>query len=567
MTRRSSVLIGVLSATIALLPGVTAPAAAQRAPAPVTAVVDPALAGTTGDVSVVVVRRPGTGDLADRTVRALGGAVTKDLPIIRGFAARLGAADVAALAGSGGAATVSLDRAMTVQSSATAGTGPNSVYAKALGAESLHRTGVRGGGVTVALLDTGIADLPDLAGRVLPVRTDPLGTQTAPCVNLSGESGCDDSYGHGTFLAGLIAGNGAASGGEHVGVAPQANLVSIKVAGRTGAADVSTVIAGIQWAVSFKNEYGIRVLNLSLGTDSTQSYRVDPLNYAVERAWAAGIVVVVSASNRGPAAGTISKPGDDPFVLTVGAVDDRGTAGIGDDRLPLFSSRGPTAADGLAKPDVVAPGARLVSLSAPGSAIATEFPSPMAAPYRRGSGTSMATAVTSGAVALMLSAQPALTPDRVKYAFAATARPVASTDRMAVGSGMVDVVRAFSAPPGVANAGVQRSSGLGSLDASRGTSYVQLDDPMSTVVTGEMTAQLLLWDPLGYTTGEWTGANWYGANWYGANWYGANWYGANWYGANWYGANWYGSEYYGEVDGANWYGANWYGANWYGAWE
>jgi serine protease AprX len=546
---------------LAFLPATTAPAVARPATSR-TAVVDPALAAAHGTVSVVVVRRAGTGDRADRVVRALGGTVTKDLSLVHGFAARLRADRVRALAASGGAATVSLDRAMTVQSSTVGATGPSSVYSKTLRADGLQKNGVKGAGVTVALLDTGIADLPDLAGRVLPVKVDPVGTVTAPCVNLSGELGCQDSYGHGTFLAGLIAGSGGASAGAYAGVAPQANLVSIKVAGRSGAADVSTVIAGIQWAVSFKNDYGIRVLNLSLGTDSRQTYRLDPLNYAVERAWAAGIVVVVSASNRGPGAGTISKPGDDPFVVTVGAVDDRGTSGIGDDQLPLFSSRGPTAADGLAKPDVVAPGAHLVSLNAPGSALATEIPTSMPAPYRRGSGTSMSTAVVSGAVALMLSAQPALTPDRVKYALTSTARPVASSDPMAVGAGMVDVAGAFTAPPGLANQGLYRSTGLGSLDASRGTAYVQTDDPLHTVVSGETTAQLLLWDPTAFTTGEWTGANWYGANWYGANWYGAN-----WYGANWYGANWYGSEFYGQVDGANWYGANWYGANWYGAWE
>src|SRR4029077_8495310 len=134
----------------------------------------------------------------------------------------------------------------------------------------------------------------------------------------------------------------------------------------------------------------------------------------VEKAWQAGIVVDVAASNRGPAAGTISDPANDPFVITVGAIDDRGTPGTGDDVLPNFTGRGPTASDGLSKPDVVAPGAHIVSLAAPGAAITTQFPSTMAAPYRRGSGTSMATAVVSGLVADMLSLQPALTPDRVK---------------------------------------------------------------------------------------------------------------------------------------------------------
>ena len=128
--------------------------------------------------------------------------------------------------------------------------------------------------------------------------------------------------------------------------------------------------------MSFKDRYGIKVLNLSLGTDSTQSYRVDPLNYAVEKAWDSGIAVVVAASNRGPDAGTISKPGDDPLVITVGAVDDMGTPGLSDDELPDFSSHGPTAADGLAKPDLAAPGAHIVSLRAPGQRRSTRSSRP-----------------------------------------------------------------------------------------------------------------------------------------------------------------------------------------------
>jgi serine protease AprX len=158
-------------------------------------------------------------------------------------------------------------------------------------------------------------------------------------------------------MAGLVAGNGASGAGGATGTAPEARVLSVKVAGADGAADVSTVLAGLQWVVSFRERYGIDVLNLSLGTDSTQSWQDDPLNYAVERAWDAGIVVVVAAANTGPAPGTIAKPGDDPWVVTVGAVDGQGTPGVGDDRVPDFSSRGPTR-DGVAKPDVVAPGAR-----------------------------------------------------------------------------------------------------------------------------------------------------------------------------------------------------------------
>jgi serine protease AprX len=388
-------------------------------------------------------------------------------------------------------------------------------------------------------------------------------------MNFSGEPTCDDSYGHGTFMAGIIAGNGSASLGRYVGMAPNAKIVSVKIAGATGASDVSTIIAAIQWVVSFKDTYGIRVLNLSLGTDSTQSYTIDPLDYAVERAWSSGIVVNVAASNRGPAASTISDPANDPFVLTVGAIDDKGSAGLNDDVLPNFTGRGPTATDGLAKPDVVAPGAHIVSLAAPGAAITTQFPSTMAPPYRRGSGTSMATAVVTGLVAQMLSLQPALTPDRVKYELTSTAHPDASRDVMAVGSGVVDGAAALSAGPGLANVGVPASTGTGSLAASRGTVGVVLDDTNATVLdatSGNLTQQLTTWDPASLQA-PWDGSSWFGSSWFGSSWFGSSWFGSSWFGSSWFGSSWFGSSWFGQPSSTEDYGSSWFGSSWFGSWD
>src|SRR4051812_33363258 len=390
-----------------------------------------------GDVKVIVQKLDGSDDRAEAAVRGLGGTVTRDLPIVNGFAATVPATRVADLNGIAGLRAVTLDAALHPMGllGATPKAAPKSAYIKEVRADSMWSNGANGSGVTVALLDTGVASVPDLAGRVVPVRDDlNLLKPSSPCENLTGEPTCADNYGHGTFIAGLIAGNGASSNGAWTGVAPKASILSVKVAGRDGSADVSNVLAGIQWVVSFKDRYGIRVLNLSLGTDSPQSYRVDPLNYAVEKAWAAGIAVVVAASNRGPDAGTISKPGDAPLAITVGAVDDMGTAGLGDDQLPDFSSRGPTTADGLAKPDVAAPGGHVVSLRAPGSAVDVEFPTYVDGAYRKGSGTSMSTGIVSGVVALMVDANGSLTPDRIKFSLSSTARPAASSDRMAVGA-------------------------------------------------------------------------------------------------------------------------------------
>jgi len=528
-----------------------------------TAEIDPAVAAIhAGMVRVVVQKTVALDRTPEQAVARLGGRVTKDLSIIDGFAAILPASAVRDLARVSGVRVISLDRKVNVAGGGSTGSA-NSPYPKVVKATNVNTQGITGRGVTVAVVDTGITEVADLAGRVVPVQNGGALGGTSPCKNFSGESTCNDSYGHGTFIAGIIAGNGAASNGTWKGIAPQANLLSVKIAGASGAADVSNVLAGIQWVVSFKSTYNIKVLNLSLGTNSTQTYRSDPMNYAVEKAWDAGIVVVVAASNLGPAAGTISKPGDDPWVITVGAIDDQGTVGVGDDTIPNFSARGPTAADGLDKPDLVAPGAHIVSLRAPGSALDTQFTNYIDGAYHKGNGTSMSTGVVSGTVALMLQANPTWAPNRVKYALTSTARNAASDNIEDVGAGVVDAYAAtFNAPAGNANAGLDRSTGMGSLDASRGTVEVQSTDPNQTIVNGLLTMQLLLWDPIAYTGVPWTPLTWQVSQFSGGAWYGGAWYGGAWYGGAWYGGAWYG-----QPDGGAWYGGAWYGGAWYGAWE
>ncbi len=591
--RAVALLVGLLLAATASSSGAAAHTrpSGRGAVAAAAAAVDPALHGARGLVALIVQHTPGAGSAPVRALRRLGGRVTRPLPIVDGFAAVLPAGAVDRLAAVPGVRALSLNRPVRLQqqraggtsatvaamvgtsvpgASATSGDGNvpiRSVYPQAVRADGAWAAGVTGRGVTVALVDTGIDQtVPDFAGRVLPVRDDLTG-RTVPCMNLSGEPGCTDSYGHGTFVAGIIAGNGASSGGQWKGIAPEANLVSVKIAGRDGSSDVSQVLAAIQWVVSFKDRYGIKVLNLSLGTDSTQSYRIDPLDYAVERAWAAGITVVVAASNRGPAPASISKPGDDPFVVTVAALDDRGTPGIGDDQLPDFSGRGPTAADGLSKPDVAAPGAHIVSLRAVGSEVDTQFATYVDGAYRQGSGTSMAAGVVSGTAALVAQANPGIAPDRVKYALAATTRPAASDDPLAVGAGEIDAQAAALQPPqGLANQGLAHSNGRGTLGGSRGSVSVQTADPAGTVLSAAvgatLTAQLLLWDPIGYTTGSWSSTSWYLTTFYLARWFPTEWWGYSWHGDGWTGSSWYGQR-----DPAESYGTPWDGGAWYGAWE
>jgi serine protease AprX len=436
------------------------------------------------------------------------------------------------------------------------------VYPRAVNADNVWASGQTGAGVTVALVDTGIANVPDLSGRIVQVNTGLLGLQTAPCVNFSGESNCNDSYGHGTFIAGIIGGSGASSAGAYTGIAPGAKLVSVKIAGANGATDVSNVLAAIQWVVSFKNTYNIKVMNLSLGSDGTQTYRTDPFDYAVERAWQAGITVVVSAGNAGPNPQTISKPADDPFVVTVGATDDQATPGLGDDTVPDFSARGPTAADGINKPDVVAPGGHIISLRSPGSTVDTMFPNYVSTYYRKGSGTSMSAGVVTGSVALLLQAHPTWTPDRVKYALTSTANDAVGTDPNTVGAGEVDVQAATNASAGLANQGIEPGNGTGSLDLSRGTVQVSEDDPLAPALSGLTTGQLLLFSQLIYLTGSWNPVTWYGGQWQGGQWHGGQWHEYDFSGGQWHGGQWHGIE-----DPNSSYGSSTSGGQWLGAWE
>jgi len=563
--------LAVLAAALSWMVGL--PAAGSTGHAGTPAIVDPALRAAHGTVGIVVAG----GRAAESTVRDMGGRITHDLPIINGFSAKVSVGDVPRIAQLPGVRSVTLDRSTHVQAASLGesalGATNNipSVFKKVVRGDSLNGLGAKGQGVTVALIDTGVTALPDLSRALLPVALDPLGVTTASCVNFTDEPTCNDSYGHGTFMAGLIVGDGTASGGKYIGMAPRANLISIKIAGATGASDVSTIIAAIQWVVSFQAQYNIRVLNLSLGTDSTQSYTVDPLDYAVERAWQRGIVVTVAASNRGPAAHTISDPANDPFVITVGATDDKGTTSLTDDVLPNFSGRGPTATDELSKPDLTAPGAHLVSLAAPGAAITTQFPTTMPAPYRRGSGTSMANAVVAGLIADVLSAQPTATPDRVKYELMSTAHQTrASHDPLAVGAGVPDGMAALSAPVGLANVGVAPSTGTGSLAASRGTVGIVLDDANQTVLdasSGNLTSQLTTWDPAELLTDPWTGNSWWGNSWWGNSWWGNSWWGNSWWGNSWWGNSWWEAT---NADGSTStedYGNSWWGGAWYGAWD
>jgi serine protease AprX len=554
---------------VAVLATVLHPSAA-RSSTSVLAKVDPhvvqaASARGHAPLSVIVRETVPSSETAERLVARLGGRVTYELPIIGGFSASIPGRALVALVGSPSVLKVWGDGHIDMSSvwRKYAKRLPNTVWQRTIGlpkAQSLYQ----GTGVTVALLDTGVVPTADLGNRVLAR------------VDFTPDHDGYDRLGHGTHMAGIIAGDGTLSSGQWTGVAPRANLVSVKVAGADGSTDVSVVIAAMQWVVYHRAQYGIRVLNVSFGTDSLQSYLVDPLDFAVERVWASGILVVVAAGNRGPISdtiglGTINKPADDPFVLTVGAADLKNTMDKNDDRIADFSSEGPTP-DGVAKPDLVAPGITIVSVRDPGSTIDQAFPEAQVGQfYFKGTGTSQATAIVSGVAALMFQANPRLTPDVAKAAL------VGSSSRKLTGPsgathGLVDAESAvltaawnlYAFRP--ANVGLTPGTGLGSLDASRGRFHVRADpdgDGQWQRIEGEIDVLGNAWSPdalsgnswstntwapyvssdAGWTVSQWSGNSWSGTAWNGNSWSGNSWSGNSWSGNSWSGDSWSGDSW------------------------
>lgn len=447
--------------------------------------------------------------------------------------------------------TVTPDVSVSVQSTVES-TGPHTPsdeFLQQTGATQLFASGDTGQGVTVAVLDTGIDDLPDFAGRLIGG------------VDLTGGNNpFQDSFGHGTFVAGLIAGNGASSGGQYEGEAPGADLVSVKVAGATGQTDLATVIEGVQWAVDNQLAYNIRVLNMSLGFQPFESTVVNPLDQAVQAAWNSGIAVVASAGNAGPSNGTILSPGDDPLVITVGSLDDMAQPVVADDEMTNFSSAGPTSPDGWAKPDLVTSGRSVVSLAAPGSTIYNENPSArIGSGNFVGSGTSFSTAITSGAAALILADNPSLTPDQLK------ARLLGTTSPGPVGNPFVD-------GHGALNANAAATAGPMNLGQSVvGTVLTLLGATvsLSPVTSLANTWNASLWSGVSWPQGSVSSKSWNGSAWNGSAWNGFAWSSKAWNDGGWASAAWDGSVWAGAAwDGTAWQGSVWAGAAWNGsAWS
>jgi serine protease AprX len=547
-------------------------------------------ADSTEAVVAVVVRTDtiAASTAAKALVRRSGGTVKQDLGLIQGFSASIPAAAVDELNTIAGVRVTSdaVVRMKGLDSWANqVGITMLAPVIKAAGGDTADKdnpddgvipTGsvLTGAGVGVALIDSGVAPVKGLynVGQVIYGPDLSFESQSSNLRNL-------DTYGHGTHMAGIIAGNDPISGSGLHGMAPGAKIISLKVATADGATDVSQVIAAIDWVVAHRNDPGlnIRVLNLSFGTDSVQSAALDPLSFAVEQAWNKGIVAVVAAGNDGFAAGNLTMPAANPKVIAVGAADSMGTDTRGDDTVATFTNRGNAARH----PDVLAAGRSIVSLRAPGSYIDRTYPAARISttldPEQRlfrGSGTSQAAAVVSGAVALLLQQRPGLTPDQVKKLLMSTAAPIKNGDPYAAGAGQIDVVKAAGTKTPAYQQITTAATGLGKLEASRGSAHVY-DSVTGAALAGETDIFGKAWVPSTWSTASkaqlsWTGGTWNGSTWTGTTWGTAvvgqqAWAPVTWSGRSWSGAAWTGRTWSSAVwNGRSWSSDTWLGRSWSG---
>jgi serine protease AprX len=531
-----------------------------------------------GSPTTVIVRsQDGAQDAARDAVRSLGGHIGQRLDIITGFVATMPSRTIPVLTRAPSILSVTPNTRVRLMGMLdgydpnwSSPTGSWKRDIEAIKAKEAWKAGFLGQGVDVALIDSGVAPVQGIKDHLL----------YGP--DLSFESQADnlrhlDTFGHGTHMAGIIAGRDSTIDPSHedeeldkafVGVAPKSRIVSVKVATSSGATDVSQVIAAIDWVVQHRNADGlnIRVLNLSFGTDGTQSYVLDPVTYAAEVAWRKGIVVVVSAGNSNFGSNRLNNPAYDPFVIAVGADDTKGTNDPKDDIVPSWSARGLLSR----RPDLVGPGKSVVSLRSAGSALDLNHPEARVGNNRffKGSGTSEAAAAVSGAAALLLSQRPSLTPDQVKYLLTSTAVTLPNTDSEGQGAGLINLKAAKdAATPSllIAKQLFAPATGMGSLELARGSIHVAdggVELNGETDIFGA-SFESSTWAALSLSGNTWSGGAWNGNTWSGNTWSGNTWSGNTWSGNTWSGNTWSGNTWSGNTwSGNTWSGNTWSGNTW-----
>src|SRR4051812_635033 len=515
----------------AVLSGLAAPAHAAAGSGSAEPRMRVVVAGLAGDEAAVAA-----------AVTAVGGHVEAPLRVIDGVAADVPAGAVDTLRSAPGVRSVTPDTSGRLQAVDPAlgydvGADEGSLYdvAQITRAKDAWTKGWTGKGVDVALVDSGVAAVQGLtSGNVVQGPDLSFESQDPALVH-------KDTFGHGTHMGSIIAGRDVAAMGatyakadshQFTGIAPDARLVSLKVAAADGGSDVSQVIAAIDWVTQHAHDPGmnIRVLNLSYGTDSTQSPALDPLAYAVENAWRAGILVVVASGNDGTNRTQLADPAIDPLVVAVGASDPNRTDAVGDDTVPTFAQRGTDARH----VDLIAPGVHVLGLRNPNSsADQANAGARVGSRFFRGSGTSQSAAVVSGLAALYLQKYPGASPDQVKAALMAAATAPTYVKKIFAGVGVPDVNKALGAPlptgTGVAQPGTG-ATGSGSLEAARGSAHVSNGYDL---LSGERDIFGRAWNPTAWATASAARTSWNGGTWRGVDWTTASWSSGSWDAHSW----------------------------------
>jgi serine protease AprX len=420
-----------------------------------------------------------------------------------------------------------------------------------IGADTGAAASLTGAGVGIALIDTGVAAVPGLpAAKVVNGPDLSFESQASGLRYL-------DTYGHGTHMAGIMIGNDPSTGTK--GIAPGAKLTSIKVGTSSGAVDVSQMIAAIDWVVANKNHdpaNPIKVINLSYGSGGQPAFWSDPLQFAAEKAWQNGIVVVAAAGNNGNGVGKLTNPASDQFIIAAGATTVGGTTSTADDMLTSFTN---VAGD---KPlDALAPGESIVSLRVPGSNIDNGYASArVGTRLFKGSGTSQAAAVVSAAAALLFQSNPSATPDQIKAALKqGTWLPNGIAGQR--GYKLINVNTALTHVSTATSQGPSSATGTGLIEAARGSSHVLSN---GVELRGEKSVfgawNSSTWAAKAASKTSWSGGRWMGVTVAGGGWSGSSWASKTWAAATWTHANWGG--------GTGWTDPSWTGRFWSnGAWN
>jgi serine protease AprX len=458
------------------------------------------LAGATPAQTVsIIVQKNDASNLPEAEVEKLEGEIAVDLSIINSFSAEMTAEAAVELSRMESVRWVSLDAKMA--SSACAQCIDTkylaSSYIPTIRADKVWNDPalLQGQGVGVAVVDSGI----NLSGDLF-TNTGTSRLVTNVRFNTDYNQSATDGYGHGTHVSSVLGGDGSDSNGKYIGVAPMANIINVKVSNDDGSARSSDVIQGLQWILNNKDTYNIRVVNLSFNSTVAESYNTSPLDAAVEILWFNKIVVVVSAGNQ--ANGALYPPANDPFIITVGATDDKGTASLNDDIVASFSDYGITT-DGIKKPDIVAPGkniiARLVNTN---MGIAKAHPANIiSGAYFKVSGTSVSAPMVSGAVAILLQSEPSLNPDQVKYRLMSTANPNWNGyNSTKAGAGYLDVFAALKTT-------TIESANTNTL-------------PSKLLTTG---SEPITWGSMGWNSMGWNSMGWNSVGWNSMGWNSMGW--------------------------------------------